>query len=100
VQSSAAGISINAADASSTVVVPAGSRVLRGTAFGSRSYGKLVRLTVVRAADGATLFTGSLATFHTLPVVAGTKLVVTVQKPAGYAGVRAGAALSTRPPGP
>ena len=49
---------------------------------------------LVRAADGATLFTGSLATFHTLPVVAGTKLVVTVQKPAGYAGVRAGAALS------
>jgi len=94
VQASAAGISIDAADASSTVVVPAGRRVLRGTAFGSRSYGRLVRLTVVRAADGATLFTGSLATFHTLPVVAGTKLVVSVQKPAGYAVVRAGAALS------
>ena len=93
-QASAAGITIRAADASSAVVVPAGTTVLRGTAFGSRAYGKQVRLTIVRAADGATLFTGSLATFHALPVVAGTKLVVRVQKPAGHAGLRAGAALS------
>jgi hypothetical protein len=93
-QASAAGISISAADATSAVVVPAGTKVLRGTAFGSRAYGKQVRLTIVRAADGATLFTGSLATFHALPVVAGTKLVVRVQRPAGDAGPRAGATLS------
>lgn len=93
-QASAAGISIRAADASSTVVVPGGTTVLRGTAFGNRAYGTQVRLTIVRAADGATLFTGSLATFHTLPVVAGTKLVVRVQTPASHAGLRAGAALS------
>ena len=68
--------------------------MLRGTAFGSRAYGKQVRLTIIRAADGATLFTGSLATFHALPVVAGTKLVVRVQRPAGNADPRAGATLS------
>ena len=91
---SAAGISIKAADATSAVVVPAGRSTLRGTAFGSRAYGKRVHLTIVRAADGATLFTGSLRTFHTLPVVAGTKLVVRVDRPSGNAGLRAGATLS------
>ena len=93
-QASAAGISIKAADATTAVVVPAGRSVLRGTAFGSRAYGTQVRLTIVRAADGATLFTGSLRTFHTLPVAAGTKLVLRVDRPAGNHGPRAGAALS------
>lgn len=94
VQSSRAGLTVAAADASSTVVVPAGTSVLRGTAFGSPALARQIRLSVVRASDGATLFTGSLATFHTLPVVAGTKLVVVVQRPDGYAGLNAGAALS------
>jgi hypothetical protein len=58
-QASAAGITICAADATSAVVVPDGMSALRGTAFGSRAYGRQVRLAIVRAADGATLFTGS-----------------------------------------
>jgi hypothetical protein len=89
-----AGLTVSASDATSSIVVPAGKTVLRGLAFGNVGYAKRVRLTVVRPADGATLFTGSLATFHTLPVVAGTKLVVSVQTPGGRPGVRAGASLS------
>jgi hypothetical protein len=47
----------------------------------------------LRAADGAILFTGSLATFRTLPVRSGTTLVVRVQRAPGYAGLRAGGML-------
>jgi len=53
-----------------------------------------VRLTIVRAVDGATLFTGSLGTFHALPVVAGTKLDVRVQQPPTAGTLQAGATLS------
>jgi hypothetical protein len=94
VTQSPAGLTVSAADSTSSIVVPMNKRVLRGLAFGNVGYAKRVRLTVVRAADGATLFTGSLATFHTLPVLAGTKLVVTVQTPDARRGVRAGASLT------
>jgi len=81
-----------AADA--TVVVPAGAKALRGTASGSPALASRARLSVTRSSDGATLFTGSLATFHSLAVTPGTSLVVRVQKPAGFGGLRAGAQLS------
>jgi hypothetical protein len=89
VQSLAAG---KAADA--TVVVPAGAKALTGTASGSPALASRARLTVTRSSDGATLFTGSLATFRSLAVTPGSSLVVHVQKPAGFGGLRAGATLS------
>ena len=93
----AAGVSIAAGElrgsASAEVVVPAGALHLAGAASGSHALANRVRLSVVRTSDGATLFTGSLATFHSLPVEAGTKLELRVAKPGGYAGLRAGAAL-------
>ena len=75
------------------VVVPAGVTELSGTASGSPALASRARLTVTRSTDGATLFTGSLATFHSLSVTPGSSLVVRVQKPAGFGGLRAGAAL-------
>jgi hypothetical protein len=100
VRAGAAGVSIAAgglrdgATASAAVSVPAGVASLKGAASGSAVLANRVRLTVVRTSDGATLFTGSLATFHALPVVSGTKLEVRVAKPAGYRGLQAGAVLT------
>jgi hypothetical protein len=51
-------------------------------------------VTVVRASDGATVFVGSLATLRALPVKAGTKLVVRVDRPQGFAGLDARSTLS------
>jgi len=79
--------------ARASLSVPRDASRLVGIATGSPVLAGRVRLTVTRAADGATLFTGSLATFHALPVQAGTTLVVTLEKPGGYAGLRASAQL-------
>jgi hypothetical protein len=68
-----------------TLVVPKGATVLRGLPFGAA---RDARMTVVRASDGAVLFTGTPATFHVLPVAAGTKLVVTVHGAPRAAGSR------------
>lgn len=76
-----------------TLVVPAGIRSLSGVASGSPRLAALTRLTVTRSSDGAMLFTGSVATFRSLQVTAGTSLVLSVQKPAGFTGLRAGASL-------
>lgn len=76
-----------------TLVVPKAATVLVGQANGSQALARAVHLTVVRSSDGATLFTGTLATFHTLPVVAGAKLVLKVQRPSGFTGATAGASL-------
>ena len=73
------------------LVVPAGATELSGTASGSPALASRARLTVTRSTDGATLFTGSLATFHSLPVSAGSSLVLRVEKPAGFGGLRADA---------
>jgi len=79
--------------ADAQVVVPNGVRALQGRAFGSPALATRSRLTVTRSTDGATLFTGSLATFHSLAVTPGASLVVSVQKPTGFAGLRAGSQL-------
>jgi hypothetical protein len=76
-----------------TVVVPAGVRTFTGVASGSPRLAALTRLTVTRSSDGAMLFTGSVATFRSLPVTAGTTLVLRVEKPVGFTGLRAGALL-------
>ena len=100
VRAGSAGVTVSATDlragatVDSTLSVPAGATQLVGAAVGSPVLAGRVHLTVKRASDGATLFTGSLATFHSLPVRAGTGLVVSVQKPAGYAGLKARAVLS------
>jgi hypothetical protein len=75
------------------LVVPEGMTHLAGTDSGSPALASRTRMTIVRSSDHATVFTGSLATFTTLPVAAGTKLIVSVQKPAGMAGLTAGALL-------
>lgn len=79
--------------AAATVVVPQGVTRLSGSSSGSSALAARTRLVVVRSSDGATLFTGSLATFRSLPVVAGTKLSVQIAKPAGHTGLRASASL-------
>jgi hypothetical protein len=76
------------------VVVPAAAKLLRGKVWGSPALAERSHVTVVRAADGATVFTGSLATLRTLRVKAGTKLVVRVDRPDGFAGLRASTAIS------
>lgn len=76
-----------------TFVVPQGVAKLTGATDGSPALAARVRLTVVRTSDHATLFSGSLSTFAALPVVAGDKLQVRVQRPAGFAGLRATATL-------
>ena len=81
------------ADATAMMVVPEGITSLAGAASGSPALAARTRLVVMRTADGATLFTGSLATFRSLPVVAGASLRVSVVKPAGFGGLRAGALL-------
>jgi hypothetical protein len=79
-----------------TLVVPAGTRNLSGVASGSPRLAALSRLTLTRSSDGATLFTGSVATFRSLPVTAGSSLVLRIQKPSGFAGLKAGALLRWR----
>ena len=90
-------VSVQAVHAASsdaaTVVVPEGVTSLTGAASGSPALAARARLTVTRSTDGATLFVGSLATFRSLPVVSGASLVVRVQKPIGFTGLRAGALL-------
>ena len=76
-----------------TLVVPAGVKSLSGVASGSPRLAALTQLTVTRSSDGAMLFTGSVATFRSLPVTAGASLVLQVRKPVGFAGLKAGAQL-------
>jgi hypothetical protein len=77
-----------------TLVVPEGAARLETAVTGSPALANRSKLTVVRSSDGATLFTGSLATLRSLPVVPGTKLVVHVQRPDGFDGLRASAAVA------
>jgi hypothetical protein len=81
------------ASADAKLVVPSGVQALSGAASGSPALAARARLTVTRGTDGATLFTGSLATFRSLRVAPGTPLVVRVEKPAGFGGLHAGATL-------
>lgn len=80
--------------ATTTFVVPQSAKLLTGRTSGSEAVAARTRLTVVRSSDGATLFTGSLATFSALRVVPGTKLQVHVERPAVYAGLKADATLA------
>jgi hypothetical protein len=97
--SGAAGVAVTAgslrvgAPTSVRVDVPVGVSQLTGSSSGSPALAGRVHVIVLRAADGAILFTGSLATFRTLPVRPGTTLVVRVQRAPGYAGLRAGGML-------
>lgn len=75
------------------VVVPSTAHLLTARASGSVAVAAQTRVTVVRTTDGATLFTGSLATFKALQVAPGTSLQVRVQRPARYAGLKAAAML-------
>jgi hypothetical protein len=75
------------------VVVPAGRHLLTAQTLGSVAVAAQTRVTVVRTADGATLFTGSLATFKALQVAPGTSLQVRVQRPARYAALKAASVL-------
>jgi hypothetical protein len=99
VRTGAAGITVSAAAvragvaAQASLSAPANASRLVGVASGSPALAGRVRLTVTRASAGATLFTGSLATFHALPVQPGTRLVVSLTKPGGYAGLTASAQL-------
>ena len=70
------------ATGSSMLVVPADASMLSGTAFGRAAIGTRIHLTIERVPDGATLFTGSVRSFHGLPVAAGTTLRVQM-RPAG-----------------
>jgi hypothetical protein len=85
---------IGTAGARSTLVVPKGVTRIAGTVSGSPALAARTRVTVSRRSDGATIFSGSLATLHSVPVSAGTALVVSVQRPAGYAGLQAVAMLN------
>jgi hypothetical protein len=84
---------LGSASAATHVVVPRAAHVLREQVPVRTAVAAATRLTVVRASDGATLFTGSLATFRSLPVTPGTPLRVTVEKPARYAGLGTDVAL-------
>jgi hypothetical protein len=79
--------------AKASLVVPQGMTRLAGTPSGSPAVTARTRLTIVRSADDATVFTGSLATFKSLSVAPGTKLVVSVQRPVGLVGLKAVALL-------
>lgn len=98
-QVSAAGVTVSGAQLvagrsyDTQVLVPAGATSLAGAASGSPALAARVRVVLTRSSDGAILFTGSLATFRSLPVVAGTALALRVQKPAGFDGLRAVARL-------
>ena len=99
VRTSPAGLTVAAgalragASVTTAVSVPAGKTRLVGTASGSPALAGRIRLTVRRATDGAVLFTGSLATFRDLQVQAGTPLLVSLRKPAGYGGLKASGML-------
>jgi hypothetical protein len=95
----AAGIAVSAGRIATTgsraaLVVPEGVTRIAGSVSGSPALAARTRLTVARSSDGATIFSGSLATLRSLPVSAGTTLVVSVQRPAGFAGLKAVALLS------
>jgi hypothetical protein len=77
----------------STLVVPAGASTLAGTAWGSPAVAARTHVTIVRVSDGAKLFIGSLQSFHSLPVETGTTLQVRIDRPAAYAGLKAGTVL-------
>jgi hypothetical protein len=85
---------IGAAGARTTLVVPKGATKLAGSITGSLALAARTHVTVVRSSDGAAIFVGSLATLRFLPVAAGTSLVVSVKRPAGYAGLKAVAMLT------
>lgn len=87
-------LTVGDASATTTIVVPQSAKLLTGKTAGSQAVAARTRLTVVRTADGATLFTGSLATFKSLAVAPGTKLQVRVERPAVYAGLKADATLA------
>lgn len=80
--------------ATTTLVVPQSAKLLTGRVAGSTAVAAKTHLTVVRASDGATLFTGSLATFSALHVAPGTKLQVHVDRPAAYSGLKADSTLA------
>ena len=71
------------------LVVPAGTHSLSGLATGSPRLAALTRLTLTRSSDGAILFTGSVATFRSLPVTPGSSLVLQLTRPAGFNGLAA-----------
>ena len=79
--------------ASVSLTAPARASALRGTVSGSPALAARAHVTVVRASDGATVFVGSLATLRSLPVRGGTKLVVRVDRPQGFAGLSAKSTL-------
>ena len=81
------------ATGSSALVAPAGVSILSGTAYGSPAVDAGTHLTVVRVSDGAKLFIGSLSSFHGLSVQPGMKLQVRIDRPAAYAGLKAGTVL-------
>jgi hypothetical protein len=87
-------LTVGDASSTTTIVVPQSAKLLTGQTAGSRAVAAHTRLTVVRSTDGATLFTGSLATFTSLAVAPGTKLQVRVERPAAYAGLKADATLA------
>lgn len=87
-------LTVGDSSATRTIVVPQSAKLLTGQTVGSHAVAARTRLTVVRATDGATLFTGSLATFTSLRVAPGTKLQVRVERPAAYAGLRADETLA------
>lgn len=82
-----------AAPAELPVVVPQGVTRLSGSTTGSPALAARTHLTVVRSSDGATLFTGSPATFGSLPVTAGTQLRIHIAIPAGFRALKAAAML-------
>lgn len=77
-----------------TAVVPQGIAHLVASTTGSSAFAARVRITVTRASDGATLFSGSLARFGSLAVTSGDALRVQVVRPAGFAGLNAATMLS------
>lgn len=87
-------LTVGESSATTTLVVPRSAKLLTGRTAGSAAVAARTRLTVVRASDGATLFTGSLATFSSLRVAPGTKLQVKVERPAAYSGLKADTALA------
>jgi hypothetical protein len=82
------------APAATDVVVPATAATLVADRAGSPAAAGRIRLTVTRNADGATLFTGTLATFERLPVSAGERLTVHVERSGAAHGLRASATLA------
>jgi hypothetical protein len=82
------------APAIAEVVVPQRTGALVAERTGSPAAARRIRLTVTRAADGATLFTGTLATFERLPVSAGERLTVHVERSGATHGLRASATLA------